>query len=237
MDRDYVVDNAVVRTLLTGVLLVFAASCTPPWIQPDETRSGPGVQDGDYVVVQGGIDGPATDGNWDAAVAEPNVQCGLDDVAHDDIGDNHSTTVPGQGWSHRQNPDTRRCGDDYETLLFRLANCEREARGMEPLRCDERLVWAGRAHSKDMHERDYFSHSTPEGKQPGDRLKDHGVNWRASAENIAIAPTMALAHTGWMESDGHRRNILRQEVDHMGIGVVRTDRGYVMTALYISEFK
>ena len=183
-------------------------------------------------VVEGGIGGPATRGDWDSALAEPNVQCGVDEVRSDDIADERAESVPESGWRQLQAGQRNRCGDDFETLLFRLTNCERQARGLSPLECDLRLVWAGREHSKDMRDRDYFSHRSPEGVGPDQRLTERGVQWQMMSENIAMSPTMALAHTGWMESDGHRANILRREATHGGVGVIKTTRGYVVTGLY-----
>lgn len=191
-----------------------------------------GDESGRFVVVEGGIDGPATRGDWDSAVAEPHVYCGIDDVKTDDISDRREDTVPDSGWDRRQADEHGRCGDDYETLMFRLSNCEREARGLPPLQCDLRLVWTARAHSQDMADRDFFSHHSPEGATPGDRLTQKGVHWRSSGENIAIAPTMSLGHTGWMESRGHRESILGAEFTHMGLGIIKDDRGYVMTGLF-----
>lgn len=232
-------------TLLSVVIAtgwLFAAvvlGCTPGDVEPDDPFGPPddGIQQDGHVVVQGGIGGPATRGDWDSALAEPNVECGVDDIEVGDIGAEHDDQIPDSGWNAPRIPAGDRCGDDYETVLYRLTNCERQARGLEPLSCDERLVWAGRAHSSDMYDRNYFSHTAPEGTSPGERLLQRGVDWQASAENIAIAPTMALAHSSWMESEGHRRNILRREVDHMGVGVIETDRGYVMTALFVGEFR
>ena len=213
----------------------------PMWLSCATLTSdgGGGESDGvieKYVVVEGGIGGPATRGDWEAALESPHVRCGLDDVAHDDIGESSSERVPDDGWGQLQSGPKERCGDDYETLLFRLTNCERRARDIPPLSCDLRTVWASREHSRDMRDRGYFSHRTPEGLGPGERLEQRGVEWATSAENIALAPTMAFAHQGWMESDGHRANILRREVTHAGYGVIETDQGYMMTALFIAGF-
>lgn len=226
-------ENVTTRGIGVVVLAVGLVGCAA--ITGDEDDDG-FDEDADTVIVSAeALEGPATQGDWDAATAESEVRCGLDDVRHDDIGDARRDGVPQQGWERRQTSGRHRCGDDFETLLFRLTNCEREARNLPPLQCDERLVWAGRAHSKDMHERDYFSHVTPEGKAAGQRLTERGVHWRTSAENIAMAPTMALAHSSWMQSRGHRENILRANVDTVGIGVVRAERGYVMTALFTGD--
>ena len=244
VNNEVYVDSLAVTTMrqlkrggyavVVGVLAACAVSCaTGSDAETLETDSDVQIR---HVVVEGGIGGPATRGDWDSATAEPNVLCGLDDVEHGDIRDAHEDAVPDDRWEQAQPDRQGRCGDDYETLLFRLANCEREARDMEPLSCDLRLVWAGREHSLDMRERDYFSHVTPEGMEPGDRLAERGVQWKASAENIAMSPTMALAHTAWMESDGHRRNVLREEVSYVGFGIIETSRGYVMTTLFAGGY-
>lgn len=214
--------TALVAVLMGGSAVLSCAS----------DRSANGDVTTQHVVVDGGIGGPATRGDWDAATAESHVHCGLDDVEHEDIGSDDDDAVSEHGWDRPQPDVGHRCGDDYETLLFRLLNCERQHRNLEPLACDLRLVWAGREHSMDMADRDYFSHVTPEGQAPGDRLTERGVQWRASAENIAMSPTMALGHTAWMQSDGHRENVLLEEITHVGIGVIETERGYVMTALF-----
>ncbi len=186
------------------------------------------------VVEEGIMEGPATQGNWEEALSHRHVQCGLDDVNHDDIGDALDERVP-RRFGERQS-DGDRCGDDFETLLFRLQNCEREARGLPPLECDLRLVWAGRAHSRDMIERDYFSHVNPDGEDPGARLEALGMDFRGFGENLALAPTMAHGHTGWMNSRGHRETILKDHFTHGGVGVVRSELGFFMTALFSVDF-
>lgn len=220
---------------------IFALICSVGWLGCTALSSdGDGAANDEvveqYVVIEGGFGGPATRGDWEAATESPHVQCGLADVAHDDIDDTSQTQVPDDGWSRQQADSGDRCGDDYETLLFRLSNCERRARDLPPLKCDLRATWISREHSKDMRDRGYFSHRSPEGKGPGERLADRGVEWSTSAENIALAPTMAHAHEGWMESEGHRQNILRREVTHMGIGVIETEYGYMMTQMFTAGF-
>jgi uncharacterized protein YkwD len=92
-------------------------------------------------------------------------------------------------------------------------------------RCPE-LAWlpeaarAAQAHSEDMARRDYFDHTSPDGQGLADRLRVHGVPWRAIAENIALhpgAPRDVLA--GWLDSPGHRRNLDNCVYTHHGIGL------------------
>lgn len=187
------------------------------------------------VEVEGGLGGPATRGDWDAATSERHVQCGIDDIEHSDLADAYDDAIPRRGWDQRQSDASDRCGDDFETILFRLANCEREARDLPPFQCDLRLVWSSREHSKDMDSRGYFSHRSPEGKGPSDRLAEKGLRFRATGENLALAPTMAYTHAGWMMSKGHRENILHPRFTHTGIGVVLTEVGYMQTSMFSAD--
>lgn len=229
MTKQRVRNRALVLVAGVSLMLVGAIGCSSAPNGDDASRYG-----GQMVRVQGGFDGPATRGDWQSAKASPEVMCGLEDVSHDDIGEGRDEEVRQGNWRDVRPDRPGRCGDDYETLMFRLTNCERQARGLPPLQCDMRLVWAARAHSLDMNERQYFSHDAPDGTDPGQRMDARGINWQASAENLAMSPTMALAHTGWMESRGHRTNILDGQFSHMGVGAIKTERGYLLTALFLT---
>jgi uncharacterized protein YkwD len=105
--------------------------------------------------------------------------------------------------------------------VFDLLNQERARNGAGPLRCDPVGVQAARAHSQDMCDRGYFSHTSPEGKAPWDRLRDAGAQFSAAGENIAMGqPTAEAVHDAWMRSSGHRRNMLNPSWDRTGIGYV-----------------
>lgn len=225
------VGGVVSKGMVMAVVGLLSGGCAA---SPDESQhEGVGI-DSRWMVVEGGIGGPATRGDWNSATAEPHVECGLDDVYHDDIDDLLRDSVPDVGWNRPRLDEPNRCGDDFETLLFRLANCERRVRSLPELECDLRLVWAGREHSNDMDQRDFFGHETPDGVTPDERLNRREVEWSATAENLAQAPTMALVQTGWMESAGHRETTLRTDITHFGVGVVKTNRGYLATAMLIA---
>ena len=91
--------------------------------------------------------------------------------------------------------------------MLELVNQERIKVGVRPVVMDESLRDLARDHSLDMYQRGYFSHFTPEGKDPFDRMEEHGISYLAAGENLALAPTVAMAHTGLMNSPGHKRNI------------------------------
>ena len=71
-----------------------------------------------------------------------------------------------------------------------------------------------------MFNKSYFSHYTPDGKSPFDRMKAAGVQYLTAGENLAYAPNVEIAHQGLMNSPGHRENILRPEFGKLGVGVI-----------------
>src|SRR4051794_37849888 len=109
---------------------------------------------------------------------------------------------------------------DLEAQMLEMVNHEREAVGLKPLAPDTELTQVARAHSADMFARGYFAHVSPEGLSPFDRMKEAGVTFRTAGENLALAPTLQLAHTGLMNSPGHRANILHPEFGRLGIGIM-----------------
>lgn len=107
-----------------------------------------------------------------------------------------------------------------ETEMFRLVNEERKKLGVGQLEWRGEVVPLARAHAEDMWERRYFGHVSPEGKDVGDRLGEEGIEFTHAGENLALAPTVSTAHTGLMNSQGHRANILEPKFARVGIGVI-----------------
>ena len=112
---------------------------------------------------------------------------------------------------------------DLEAQMLQLVNQERAAAGLKPVAPDPELTGVARAHSADMFARGYFAHVSPEGLSPFDRMTRAGVKYRTAGENLALAPTLRIAHTGLMNSPGHRANILQPAFGRLGIGI--TDGG------------
>ncbi|MEU6932440.1 CAP domain-containing protein [Streptomyces sp. NPDC046374] len=114
----------------------------------------------------------------------------------------------------------------YVDQILGLANAERRKAGCEPLRSDGKLRTAAQRHADDMSDRDYYAHDTPEGRGPGDRITAAGYDWSTWGENIFRGPhTPAEAVDGWMNSEGHRKNILNCAFREMGVGVNLTSNG------------
>lgn len=120
---------------------------------------------------------------------------------------------------------------DLEKRMLDLVNQARQAEGLTPLAPDPELTEVARRHSADMFARGYFAHDTPEGLSPFDRMRDANVKFATAGENLALAPTIPVAHTGLMNSPGHRANILRPQFGRVGIGVM--DGG--MRGLMVSQ--
>ena len=109
---------------------------------------------------------------------------------------------------------------DLEAEMLRLVNTERIAAGLGALAADPELTEVARSHSADMFARGYFAHDTPEGRDPFDRIRAADVRFLTAGENLALARTVQIAHTGLMNSPGHRANILRPEFGRVGIGIM-----------------
>ena len=111
---------------------------------------------------------------------------------------------------------------EKETLV--LHNQIRRENKLRPFCVHPKLQKAARAHSKDMIERDYFSHDTKGRDESAcERIKRYGYQWRACAENIAFGTRTAgepeSTMQRWMDSQGHRGNILNGNVTQIGVGI------------------
>jgi uncharacterized protein YkwD len=103
--------------------------------------------------------------------------------------------------------------------VCRLVNKERSANKLKPLVLDMKLSHVAQAHAEDMVNRQYFSHDTPEGLSPFDRMKAAQISYMTAGENIAYwYKTPAEVMASWMNSSGHRANILNSKYGKIGVG-------------------
>ena len=107
-----------------------------------------------------------------------------------------------------------------EAVMFKLVNEERLKIGLGTLEWRSEIVPVAREHARDMWEREYFGHVSPDGEDVGGRLDRAGVDYQSVGENLALAPTVSTAHQGLMNSEGHRENILSSDFNRVGIGVI-----------------
>lgn len=120
-----------------------------------------------------------------------------------------------------------------EAEMFTRVNKERRDRGLTELMLDIKLRDLARVYAKDMFERGYFSHYSPEGKSPFNRMQEVGISYRSAGENLALAPNITIAHQGLMDSPGHRANILSSDFGKAGIGVID---GGIYGKMFVQEF-
>ncbi|MCI3920241.1 CAP-associated domain-containing protein [Paenibacillus sp. TRM 82003] len=114
--------------------------------------------------------------------------------------------------------------DGFERVVFELANSARVVRGLTPFEWDDGAAGTARGHSLDMAANGFFEHTNLQGEGLGDRLKDDQVSFRSAGENIAFGQTSAIfAHEGWMNSLGHRNNMLG-DFRLLGVGVAFAER-------------
>ena len=122
-------------------------------------------------------------------------------------------------------------GSGAEAQVLTLVNAERAAAGCRALVADPALAAVARAHSQDMRDRGFFSHENPDGLSPFDRAERAGIS--ARAENIARGQKDAAAvMDAWMNSSGHRANILNCGLTRLGVGVAEGSGGPWWTQLF-----
>ncbi len=119
---------------------------------------------------------------------------------------------------------------EYELEVVRLVNVYRSNAGLKPLLADAELSYIARLKSQDMCDKRYFSHTSPTYGSPFQMMKDFGVKYRSAGENIAMGQrTPSEVVTAWMNSPGHRANILNSSFTHIGVGYVSAGNYWTQT--------
>lgn len=114
----------------------------------------------------------------------------------------------------------------YEQKVVELVNVERQKAGLPTLKMDSAISNVARAKSKDMAVNNYFAHQSPTYGSAGDMLRQFGISWSAWGENIASGQrTPEIVVNAWMNSPGHRANILSNNFSKIGVGYVTNSNG------------
>jgi uncharacterized YkwD family protein len=114
----------------------------------------------------------------------------------------------------------------YEQKVVELVNVERQEAGLPELKMDSAISNVARAKSKDMAVNNYFAHQSPTYGSAGDMLRQYGISWSAWGENIASGQrTPEIVVNAWMNSPGHRANILSANFSKIGVGYVTNSNG------------
>ncbi|WP_371925880.1 CAP domain-containing protein [Halobacillus sp. A5] len=124
-------------------------------------------------------------------------------------------------------------GDIHEQVV-ELTNEAREEQGLEPLELNEEVSEVAQEKSEDMAENDYFSHTSPTYGSPFDMLQEFDVDYNTAAENIAAGQrTPEEVVDGWLNSSGHRKNIMNENMTEIGIGY--EENGHHWTQMFIGN--
>ena len=122
----------------------------------------------------------------------------------------------------------------YEQEVIRLVNAERTKQGLTELKYDWELARVARYKSEDMRDQNYFSHDSPTYGSPFEMIKNFGITYKAAGENIAKGQTTPeQVVNSWMNSSGHRANILSTKYTHIGVGYAKD--GHIWTQQFISK--
>ena len=109
--------------------------------------------------------------------------------------------------------------NDFEIEVFNLTNIERVNNGLAPFEWHIGLAFVARGHSEDMAANNFMSHTGTDGSSPFERMTRAGISYSSAAENVAAGySTPEAVVAGWMNSAGHRGNILNPNLTHLGVG-------------------
>jgi uncharacterized YkwD family protein/spore coat assembly protein SafA len=124
-----------------------------------------------------------------------------------------------------------------EEQVLVLVNKERSKAGLKPLKMDWELQRVARTKSCDMAQKGYFSHTSPTYGSPFDMMRQFGVEYRTAGENIASGQkTPEAVMQSWMQSQGHRENILKPDFTHIGVGYCKGGQyGHMWTQMFIAK--
>ncbi len=114
----------------------------------------------------------------------------------------------------------------FQKKVLELVNVERSKNGLKPLTMNANLSKTATLKSQDMAKLNYFSHTSPTYGSPFDMMKKYGISYRTAGENIAMGQTTPeQVMQGWMNSPGHRANILNSSFTQLGVGVAKNSNG------------
>jgi uncharacterized YkwD family protein len=125
----------------------------------------------------------------------------------------------------------------YQQDVLNIVNKERTSRGLSALKLSSEVSKVASTKSQDMVNKGYFDHNSPTYGSPFDMMNQFGISYRSAAENIAMGqrnPQEVM--NGWMNSDGHRKNILNSSFTGMGIGIAKDSNGRLYwTQMFIGK--
>ena len=146
-----------------------------------------------------------------------------------------ATSNTGNSNTQINNTQTSQMNSD-EQEVFKLINGQRTNNGLPALKNDNELQRVARIKAQDMVDKNYFSHQSPTYGSPFDMMKSFKISYKTAGENIAANSTNNGAVTAWMNSSGHRANILNNNFNYTGIGVVSSPKyGKMYVQMFIGR--
>ena len=148
----------------------------------------------------------------------------------------NSGTNSGSNSSNSGNTSNTSTLSNDEKEVFGLINKQRTNNGLSALKIDTEVLNVARVKAKDMVDNNYFSHNSPTYGSPFDMLKSFKISYKTAGENIAGNSSNSAAVTAWMNSSGHKANILNSAFNYTGIGVVKSSKyGKVYVQMFIGK--
>lgn len=201
-------------------------------------RSGPGtkfpivatVKKNEYIRVFAGI------GDWYVVQLDSNY---IGAVSKKYIKPIYPNTGIGTGLNNNDSNNnttntTNLTSDEWE--VFNLINQQRSQNGLSPLKIDYEVQRVARIKAQDMVNNNYFSHTSPTYGSPFNMLNNFKVSYRTAGENIAGNSSNSAAVTAWMNSSGHKANILNSSFNYTGIGVINGSKyGKIYVQMFIGK--
>ena len=147
-----------------------------------------------------------------------------------------SSSNGGNTNSNTGNTQTSSTMNSDEKEVFNLINQQRINNGLTALKVDEEVQRVARIKAQDMVDNNYFSHTSPIYGSPFDMLKSFKISYKTAGENIAGNSSNSGAVNAWMNSSGHKANILNSSYNYTGIGVVSSPKyGKIFVQMFIGK--
>lgn len=149
---------------------------------------------------------------------------------------NSKTNGTNNNESNKNIQDISSTPDNLEKELLTLINKQRASYGLPNLVFDTGLQKTAKAKAEDLVANNYFAHNSPTYGTPFEMMKSFGVTYKTAGENIAGNSSLEAAVNAWMNSEGHRANILNNAYNLTGIGIVNSETyGYVLVQMFVER--
>ena len=147
---------------------------------------------------------------------------------------NNSNNSSSNNSNSNSNTNTTMTADEKE--VFDLINKQRTQNGLSALKLDTETLRVARIKAQDMVDNNYFSHNSPTYGTPFQMLNSSKISYKTAGENIAGNSSNSAAVTAWMNSSGHKANILNSSFNYTGIGVVKGSKyGKIYVQLFLGK--